>query len=289
LRVIKNQPGKKDTKLSFLFIKIEVEVAYSLLIELKRNIFTVKNDYSDFIYQDDMMKKANDYNYSVGIYENRVIAHKSGSFEFPSVLKNTDIPKPGKGLVREKNGFSALYYNDDLNSKFVIVARQSNTLYLFTTLFAYIFLVYFITMTTYILGNIIARSNLNYTRFVNLLNINLRLRIHLAIIFLSLISFTAIGITISNFIIDRMVDKNRNQIINYSQSLQEDIMRYLTKNGVDNVNKLYEIFQKPEHNAEFINLAEKFKTNINLFNPLNGNLILAQIIISSIMVCWHPN
>lgn len=273
LRVIKTNREKGYEAFIPLYKK-GVEVAY-ILLELKRNIFTVKNDYSDFIYQDDMMKKANDYNYSVGIYENRVIAHKSGSFEFPSVLKNTDIPKPGKGLVREKNGFSALYYNDDLNSKFVIVARQSNTLYLFTTLFAYIFLVYFITMTTYILGNIIARSNLNYTRFVNLLNINLRLRIHLAIIFLSLISFTAIGITISNFIIDRMVDKNRNQIINYSQSLQEDIMRYLTKNGVDNVNKLYEIFQKPEHNAEFINLAEKFKTNINLFNPLNGNLIFS--------------
>lgn len=247
----------------------------SVLLELKKNIFSAKDDYGDFVYQDEIMKRANEHSYSVGIYDSGFISFKTGSFEFPLKIQKKDIPKSGKGLIREKDGYSALYFNDEANAKFLIVAKPLNRLYLFTTLFAYIFLTYFFTLTLYILGNIVARSNLNFTRFINLLNINLRLKIHIAIIVLSAISFTVIGLSISNFIINRMVGKNKNQIVNYSQSLQDDLNRYLSKNNVHSLNQLHPLLHQAEHIDQLKKLVARFRTNINIFDPNNGDLLFS--------------
>ena len=247
----------------------------SILLEIKRNVFSAKDDYSDFIYQDDIMKRATEHNYSVGIYEKGLIAFKTGSFEFPMRIQKEDVPQPGKGLLREKDGYSSLYFNDELNEKFLIVAKPINKIYLFTTLFAYIFLLYFFTLTLYIVGNIVARSNLNFTRFINLLNINLRLKIHIAIILLSAISFTVIGFSISNFIISRMVNKNKNQIINYSQSLQEDLNRYLHQSNIKNKFELNTQLKNSNHIDQLKKLTKRFGININIFDPQSGDLLFS--------------
>jgi len=263
--------------------------AGSMIIKLQKPILLQKEDYTEFIYQDDIIKRAKEYNYSTAIYNHGVIEIQKGPYEFPDRIPQKDMNEPGSSLVKNGPGHTELWYHDEVTDKMIIVSKAKNSLYLFTTLFAYMFLIYFIVITLYILGNIIARSNLNYSRFLNLLSLNLRLRIHVAIIVVILISFIAVGIYTSNYFIQRLIDKNRSEISSFSQSLQNDISEYLHFNIVQNQKELDSLLQQPYTQKNLKEYAEKFRININLFNIQSGELLFTTepaIFDNGLLVKW---
>ncbi len=242
-------------------------------LSLFKQILDQKEDYSDFIYQDETTKKAKDYKYSTAIYEDSVLKTKQGNYSFLLNIKPSDVIKDSNFGFIQKGENNELWYKDPQSSNHIIVSKKSNTIYLFTTLFAYIFLIYFIVISLYILGNIVARSNLNYGRFVNLLSLNLRLRIHFAILVVVFLSFIAVGYYTSYYLIDRVKEKSRIEINNYSQSLQTEMSNYFNKNNLNSSTSIDTSLNNINSISDLQAIAERNRININLFSITNGELL----------------
>lgn len=245
----------------------------TLVFILRKPILLQKEDYTGFIYQDESMRRAREYNYSTAIYDKGRIEMQKGSYEFREQIDPAEIGGPGQHVIRDKKGFTELWFHDDVTHKIILVAKQTNMGYLFTTLFAYMFLVYFVVISLYILGNISARSNLNYRRFLNLLSLNLRLRIHGAIIIVILVSFIAVGLYTSNYFITRLVEQNRSEISSYSQALRRDLTQYLGLRTLSKPEEVDSLVRQPSAQRLLKEFADKFRININLFDIRSGRLL----------------
>lgn len=245
----------------------------AVVVHLTQNILPSKNDYTDFLYHDEFTKRAIDYNYSIGVYDNNIISIKTGTYEYPSQLKNDLKLTTNQPIYQNQGSYNIMLVKDHTSNKVISIVKKSNKIYLTTTLFAYIFLIYFLTLTLYILGNIIARSNLNTIRFINLLNINLQLKINISIIVLSLFSFIVIGIYVSKYIINGLIEKSKTQISHYSQSLEKDITKYLSKTNSIQSLHIDSVINLSETQEELNSLAQKFQTAVHIFDPQNGSLL----------------
>ena len=133
--------------------------------------------------------------YSFGYYLNDKLVQQSGIEAFPSELPAKANQRTGR--INLDNNLSTsdviVHSKEGDNIKSVVIRKKSNMAYKLSTTYAYIFTSIFLLMSLYILGNIIARSNLRRKRFVNLLGLTLRMRIHLSILLVELISLSIIG------------------------------------------------------------------------------------------------
>ena len=246
-----------------------------LVVKLHKEILNQKEDYSDFIYQDKIINRAKDYKYSTAIYQDSILQVKSGFNIFPDrIYPKFDNDSTPFHLTNNED-ISELWYNDEYSNKYILVFKKSNNLYLFTTLFAYIFLIYFIVITLYILGNIIARSNLIYSRFINLLSINLRLRIHFAILLVVFISFVAVGYFTSVYLINRVKEKSITEISNLSQNIQHDIETLLQDVNITTSTDLDSNLKYLSNVNILKTIAERYRININIFSFRNFDLVFS--------------
>ena len=243
-------------------------------LKLSRKNNVVEKDYSDFLYSNDHRNKVKEYNYSIAIYQDSNFEYRIGNMQFPYKLSKVDysnfIDKDNYKIV--KNGITEVWYKSVEKNKIVIIAKENNLYYLISTLFAYIFLIYFVVMSIYILANILARSNLKYNRFVNLLSLNLRLRIHTSILIVVLLSFLAVGYFTHGYLINRVKNKSYLEISNYSQLILFKINNYFLDIHKD-FQQTFNEREKENFQSFFTEETSKFAKGVNLFSASDGGLI----------------
>ncbi|MBK7690004.1 MAG: GHKL domain-containing protein [Bacteroidetes bacterium] len=244
-------------------------------VKLYSEILDQRRGYSDFIFQDEIITKALNYNYSIGVYYRGNLQTNTGPYIFEeqnapdSILKNT-----GFHLI-DTDHSTELWCYDKASGSAIVVVKDKNQIYLFVTLFAYIFLIYFLVISLYILGNIIARSNLNYARFFNLLSFNLRLRIHFAILLVVLVSFAAIGFFTSSYLINRVKQKSVLESSTLSRSIHKEIETYLQEMQCDSPERLDSVLLDKSTIGKIQDISHRYSANVNLFGYLDDNLIFS--------------
>jgi len=179
----------KEYRLRFIF------KSYDIIVSLKQAYQIEDLSLNQLTSTLTLSQNRNISDYQFAFYTNNVLTRQSQIDAFPINLPQ-DVSK-SFGIVNLPNtqNFSevAVHQNKRGVQRTVIIKKKKNTLYKISTTYAYIFTIIFLLVSLYILGNIIARSNFKRKRFINLLGLTLRMRIHLAILIVELISLSIIG------------------------------------------------------------------------------------------------
>ena len=218
----------------------------------------------------------NKYEYEYAFYVNDMLVRQTGIQRFPEHLRASVSLKEGEISLGNVHGFSdviAHTYAGDTR-KSIIIRKQTNPIYRISTTYAYIFTTVFILITLYILGNIVARSNLRSKRFVNLLGLTLRMRIHLSILLVELISLTIIGV-VTIYIFSNNARTNALQDANFASEEIKNAIRNLDINysGIDSLK--FE-FNQDKFNYTVSPFLQKNNVGLNIFN-LQGDLIFTTV------------
>lgn len=257
-------------------VKADSSVA-TLKIELQRRQNAI-NEYADLLEA----RQVNDYwaddLYSSAVYDDTVLSSHRGAYIFPFSIASGYVrfDKDNTSLSI-KEGVSEWWLQNPERKKKVVVVKQENSAYLFTTLFAYIFFIYFVTVSLYILGNIIARSNLNYKRFVNLLGLNLRLRIQLSIMMVEIASFIIIGYFTSVYLMQKVNEKMGSDLHNYSYKIQHDYKRMIRENVPLSPDAVKFTIADSMHTGIMKTISDRLSINLNLYSIEEGKLVYSSL------------
>lgn len=255
-----------------LYINKKLLGYFYLKLSKKNNV--VEKDYSDFLYSNGHRNKVKEYNYSIAIYQDSIFEYRIGNMPFPYRLSKSDYSNflDKDNFKITKNGITSVWYRSLDKNKIIIIAKQNNFFYLNSTLFAYFFLIYFAVMSIYIIANILVRSNLKYNRFINLLSLNLRLRIHTSILIVVLLSFIAVGYFTHGYLINRVKNKSYLEISNYSQLILFKINNYFLDIN-NNFQQNFSDIEKENFQSFFMEETSKFPKGVNIFSAVDGGLI----------------
>lgn len=268
-------PYRNDNEQGYFFLvpyKKDSILRGQILCQIYSSLHFEDEEFNELVHGTPHNYRVKDYNYNVAIYNQGNIISRKGLFAFPQKIKING--QPSTRFYRE-DGYSVMKYIPESVSGQVIIAKKTSWLYLFTTLFAYIFFIYFVTISLYILGNIIARSNLDYRRFMNLLSLNLRLRVHVAILIVVFLSFIAVGYSTSYYLKSRTKDKLKSEISNYGQLIQKELNYYMKENQIMLLPEFKDLLQQPELLSAISDVAYRFNININIFQNITGKLIFS--------------
>ncbi len=175
---------------------------YTIQISLSPAYNLINPSYNQLLSTLQLTQKQSTSKYQFAYYKDNQLVEQSDIDAFPIKLpKNISNTEGIINLPNTKNTSEvAVHETKNGSKKSIIIRKKKNTLYKISTTYAYIFTVIFLLVSLYILGNIIARSNFRRRRFINLLGLTLRMRIHLAILIVELLSLSVIGgITIYMF------------------------------------------------------------------------------------------
>lgn len=212
------------------------------------------------------MNAYKEYNYSLALYNNKHLINRYGLYQFQQYLRDTSLKDTGY-LYNNESNENLLYYFLH-NNKTIVIARSSNIIYLSSTLFAYNFIIYFLTISLYILGNIIARSNLNKKRFINLLSLNLRLKIQMSILFVVLLALVSIVLVTSIYFENRIHIKSETTLSNQAGYISNELKNILFANKIEDIKSNKE--QQIILTDLLKKLSDKYAIHITLYSPQNG-------------------
>lgn len=247
-------------------------LAGTLFIVFENNLSI--NRSSDFEYNKPFTSQSNymDNNYSLALYIGNQLAKREGIYRFDYNIRKDILFKSNNTISIPKNDYEEFFYNFPQENKTVLIVKKNRFIKTISTYFAYCFIIYFSVILLYILGNIIARSNLNIKRFYNLLSLNLRLRIQISILLIVFLALTTLGIIISKYLKTRIIENYHNIINNYTEDIFQKIkntpgfLNYLLNNDTTNISLAQVPFQI-QKNLKFIH------SNVSFFSYYNGNFI----------------
>ena len=210
--------------------------------------------------------------YSTAIYNKQVLISPSNKYPFPIYLKDEEVPK--SAFVQRVNGeYDELWYRGG-NERIVIVARKSNSFIETITLFSYIFCAFLFMVTIFQLASMILKTLVERRSLKDIWQMNIRTQVHSTIIFISVLSFTIIGIATISFFISRF---NRNNSEKLSRTMrimvsqmEEQVARYPQ---LDDVVKMYDSLSNDDLQTTIEGVAQIHDVEVNLYD-LNGNLVL---------------
>ncbi len=247
-------------------------------IRIHANNLKPINEYADLLLPRQSPDLLKNELYSYACYINDRLVKRSGVYLFPFRLSDQLASDTSRKVIKRKANHAEVWMqNADTRTKVVIV-KEDNDLFLFTTLFAYIFLIYFVTISLYILGNIVARSNLNYKRFINLMSINLRLRIHFSILLVELFSFIIIGYFTSYFLIEKVDSEMRATLSNFNYKIQDEFKQqegWWTE--VPSAGEVFKDSAQQSKQDKFREIADKFAINMNVYDVNKGKLLFSSM------------
>ncbi len=221
-----------------------------IFLRVSKNDYYSKDHYLNIyksITNDESFKMAT---FSYGIYQHGVLRLERGVYKFPKNI--SDFNNTLKNVITNKTVRKTNRAND------IVVYNNSDIFFVITSIFALLFTIIFVFISLYILGNIIARSNLNYFRFLKLLNVNLRFRIHATIIVIELASFFIIYLVVSNYFIKKTNSNLEVQLLSNNEII---------------VNKVNETISESNFVKDSITNAKKSTINnalVQMGNNLNA-------------------
>ncbi|MDP4262311.1 MAG: ATP-binding protein [Bacteroidota bacterium] len=148
--------------------------------------------------------------YSYAIYDKKRLVSPDNKYPFPTRLKDEQLPK--EEYEPRKNGdYDELWYKAS-NEKVVIMARKRDTIIESITLFSYLFCSFLFLITLVQLISVILKAAYSHKSFRTVFQTNIRTQVHSTIIFISLFSFTIIGIATISFFISRYNSTNTDKL-----------------------------------------------------------------------------
>ncbi len=148
--------------------------------------------------------------YSYAIYSKKKLVSRSDKYSFPTRLTDKQIPRDEFKRVLT-GGFDEMWYRAS-NEKVVIMVRKRDTIIESITLFSYLFCSFLFLITLVQLISFILRTGYNWRGFRKLLQLNIRTQVHSTIIFISIFSFTIIGVATISFFISRYNRTNSDKL-----------------------------------------------------------------------------
>ena len=213
-------------------------------------------------------------NYSYAIYDNEKLVFQSddyGVFYSGVDINRNFLPDKNNTIHYYDNGYNMTYKAFPNLKKSILIAKKNNYFNIFIFLLSYSFFIYLTTIYLYIIGNILARSNLNLKRLKNLLSLNLRFKIQISIIFIVLLSFFSIGyifIKNSNNEIEKEI---KVKLVQKTTMLKNQFLYYCSR--LHENTKFENQFIKTQNLINIANqLSEKYNISISLFNAQDGVL-----------------
>ncbi|MBL7773296.1 MAG: HAMP domain-containing histidine kinase [Chitinophagaceae bacterium] len=258
------ESNQQETKLYFVLKPYRDADIYSVVRLFKKlDEFSIVENYA---HQVASPNKEIEYDYTVGVYKDAKLIASSGNQAIRSTLPSNTIFKTKNQVFKDAGSNSELWYQHNKGNLTVLISKDYSVFSRFLTLFACLFFVYFSVVSLYILGNIIARSNLVKKRFINLLNVNLRLRIHSTIILVILLSFVAVGYFTSYYLISHYKTNSNNKAIEKMASVKNSLLSTFQ-------NQHDSLFTLPNIILACENLSRENGVPINLFDYHSGQLI----------------
>ncbi|MEZ5047571.1 MAG: HAMP domain-containing sensor histidine kinase [Chitinophagaceae bacterium] len=234
----------------------------SLLSSKEFNHYIIDGDYAKTSLNNTLIEN----NYSIAIYQNDLLVYHSGTYSF----------NKNRSRVSQNFKYSYAGFKDDESNKEVLIVKQSNFAMLFLTIFSYIFLIYFLTLSLYILGNMLARSNLEYKRFYNLLNVTLRLRMHIAIIVIVFGTLFVFSFSTYKYLYANIQEQLKKDITVSAKFINSKMEYQFLQEKKDSLKNSNSKFVLDSATIFFLKgIGNEYSYNINIFDFKNGNLIFS--------------
>ena len=210
-------------------------------------------------------------NYAYAVYLNGKIANHFNSYDFPSKLKEKQIPD-FEFSYKKAGDYTELWYNTGLNRQVVIVKRNT-WLTESVTLFAYLFFAFLLIILSFYLGSQLMKTRLKWDRIQQIFRLNIRSQIQATIIFVSVFSFTVIGISTISFYIYRFNTSNKERLSKAIQVMGNELGIKLQKvldgnEGVDLVKSKYAL------EGLLAEISDLRNVDVNIYKP-NGDLLIS--------------
>lgn len=267
---LSNEIGKEKYILYHKLGNFSVKLTLSTLLPSSQ-------DYSTTLAQDmDIGQDTDIPVYQYAYYANNKLVKQSSIDIFP--LKLPKAAQKTTGVIdlnnRNRNSDIIVHNTNGQQKKSIVVRKIKSNFYRISTTYAYIFTIVFMLISLYILGNVIARSNLRRKRFINLLGLTLRMRIHLSILFVELISLVIIGF----FTILLLSNDARNNALRKATVAADEIHDVLEgfQLQYDTDSVLGHKFKSAEIQSKTSPYLEKHNVGLNLYSK-NGQKILSTV------------
>lgn len=212
-------------------------------------------------------------NYVYAVYQDRQLRKRFIDYDFPVMLTPANVPLHEDTLVY-RNGYQELWHN--AGPDMTVVVGKKNTVFIGTiTLFVYIFFVFLVTALIYRLVKYLLERPPREWFSSRLLQFNMRSQVQGIIIFVSLLSFIVIGITIISLFRSRFDKNNRDRLSRTMAILEADVENRISHQSMfDDVVKIYEPGANRQLEEMILQMSEIHNVEFNVY-ALDGSLGLS--------------
>jgi two-component system, NtrC family, nitrogen regulation sensor histidine kinase NtrY len=214
-----------------------------------------------------------DINNAYAIYHNGRIIQNNGDYDFASVIPRDQYPR-SDFVVKERRGFSEMWYNAG-NNKILILVKSASVTFQSITLFAYLFGTYLFLIILFHFAVFLVRTRFTWSRIVLSLRMNFRKQIQTAIIFISLFSFIVIGVATISFYILRFRKTNRERLVKSITIMANEVNSQVASHAMfDDALRIYDLGPRSQLEKSINEIAEIHSIDVNFYD-LTGNLVIS--------------
>lgn len=207
--------------------------------------------------------------YSSAVYSQQKLIKLTNKYPFPTRLDDKQFPKEYNRVI---NGdYDELWYQA-ANKKVVVIVRERDTVIESITLFSWIFCSFLFMVFVVQCISLLLKAIYDREGFKRFFRFNIRSQVHSTIIFISIFSFTIIGIATISFFKNRYNKTNSDKLSRTMRIMVNEMEKRISDhNTFDNVVKLYDSASGYNLQNLVKEIADIHGVDVNVYD-LNGNL-----------------
>lgn len=240
-----------------------------MIMVLKQKPFSEESFYPDLLIEGNTKNNEILRNYSYAIYKNNYLTNQKGTFPYPLTYAYDEKSGSPYYTLREKNSHHLIYKLN--NEVIVIMTREMHNIFTSLALFSMLLILATIILAFYLYFQQISLNFKNFSKYkrwkiLKVLNpftqMSFKYKIHVASLLTILLAVIMTGFFTIRVLKTNSIQNARNKLEQEIKIITENLDNYFIENS------LYDkdIFAKVK------NIADQFKTDINLFDT-DGNLI----------------
>jgi signal transduction histidine kinase len=208
--------------------------------------------------------------YSYAVYSKKILVARSNKYPFPTILTNEQLPK--EEFERKSNGANDELWHRASNEKVVVMVRKKDTIIESITLFSYLFCSFLFLISLVQIISVILKTGYNWRGFRKLTETNIRTQVHSTIIFISIFSFTIIGVATITFFIDRYNRTNSDKLSRTMVIMLNEMQKKIGEHRTfDDVLKIYDSVSNRGLQKLVNDVSDIHGVDVNVYD-LNGDL-----------------
>lgn len=210
--------------------------------------------------------------YSYAVYSDKKLVRFSDRYPFATRLANAMIPGNKEFAGRTNGDYSELWYRPG-NEKMVVIVRKKDTIIETITLFSYIFCSFLFLVFVVQLLSLLLKAIYDRKAFTRFFHFNIRNQVHSTIIFISIFSFTIIGIATISFFKSRFARSNNDKLSRTMRIMVNEMQKRNTGSDVFNsVLNLYDSVSVGSLHNLVKEMSDIHGVDVNVYD-LTGNLL----------------